>query len=126
VKFLYRYLGGNGHTDGAGSTAKINNHARLRACCEALPQQRDSFRNKKFCAQARHKNTGINGNTKTTKAGPANNVFKRLTGNAPVNPFSELHGGGRFGQQQLRFFFGENATSRPEQSDNFGKNGTGK
>ena len=99
VKLLDPHLGINRHTHGSGPTAKINNHARLRSRRKALPQQRDGLRNKKSCAQARHKDAGINGNTKTTKPGPANNVFKGLPGNAPTNPFGELRGIGRFGQQ---------------------------
>jgi hypothetical protein len=126
VKFLDRHLGSNRHTHCSGSTAKINDDAGLGACRHALLQQRNGLRNNKFRSPARHEDTGINGNAKATEPGPANNVFKGLTGNPPANPFGELRGAGRFGQQQFGFFFGEDAACRPEQGNDFGKNGTGK
>ncbi len=126
MKFLHRHLGRNRNTHSSGSTTKVNNDAGLLTGSEALPQQSHGFRNEEFRTAARHKNTGVNTNAKTTKAGPAKNTFKRLTRNTAANPLRELIEAGRLGQQQLRFFLRENTASRPQQADNFGKTGTGK
>jgi hypothetical protein len=125
MKFLHRHLGSNRNAHSSGSTTKINNDAGLRTGSEALPLQCHGFRNEEFRAAARHKNTGINGNAKPTKAGPAKNILKRLTRNTTADPSRELITAGRLGQQQLRFFLGENTAGRPQQGDNFGKTGTG-
>jgi hypothetical protein len=125
VKFLHWHLGGNGRTDSSGSTTKINNDARLRTSSEALPQPCDGFRNEEFGTAAGHKNTGIDGNAKSAEAGPPKNEFERLTGSAAANPFRELFGARRLGQQQLRFFLCEDTASRPQQGDNLGKTGAG-
>ena len=125
MKFLHRHLGRNRNTHSSRSTTKINNDAGLRTGGEALPQQCHGFRNEEFRTSTRHKNTVINSNAKSTKAGPAKNIFKRLTSNTTADPLCELIAAGRLGQQQLRFFLGENTAGRPQQGDNFGKTGTG-
>jgi hypothetical protein len=125
MKFLHRHLGRNRNTYSPGPTTKINNDGGVGPRGEALPQQCHGFRNEELRAATRHKNTGINGNAKPTKAGPAKNIFKRFTRNTTANPCRELIVARRLGQQQLRFFLGENTAGRPQEGDNFGKTGTG-